>query len=96
MRGQCDEACLKLGFDPFPKQTEFNVLQRIDRKPITYENIFPVKKRSLLSEKQVNYVEDIISKRDTANLGMSRKGFIQVISEIGHEKLFFQEENHSD
>ena len=49
LRGQCDEACLKLGFDPFPKQTEFNVLRRIDRKPITYENVFPVKKTLLLS-----------------------------------------------
>ena len=28
---------------------------------------------TVLSEKQVNYVEDIISKRDTANLGMSRR-----------------------
>ena len=31
---------------------------------------------------QVNYVEDIIVTRDTANLGMSRKEVIQVISDI--------------
>ena len=83
MRGQCDEACLELGFDTVPKQTLFNVLRRIGRKTITYENVFPVKKRSLLSEIQVKYVEDIIIKRYTANLGMSRKEVIKIISELG-------------
>ena len=48
-RGHCDEACLELGLDPVPKQTVFNVLRRIFRKPITYENVFPEKKRALLS-----------------------------------------------
>ena len=76
LRGKCGEACLGLGFDPVPKKTVFNALRRIDRKPITYENVFPVNKRSLLSEIQVKYVEDIIIKRDTANLGMSRKEVI--------------------
>ena len=41
-----------------------------------------MKKRVLLSENQVKYVEDIIIKRNTANLEMSRKEVIQVISEI--------------
>ena len=41
-------------------------------------------------------MEDIIIKRDTANLGMSRKEVIQVISEIGQEKFFVQAENHLD
>ena len=41
-------------------------------------------------------MEDIIVKRDTENLGMSSKEVIQVISELGQEKLFFQEENHLD
>ena len=70
LRGQCDEACLELGLDPVPKQIVFNVLRRIDRKTITYENVFPLRKRSLLSDSQVKYVEDIIIKRDTANIGM--------------------------
>ena len=94
--GQCDEACLELGLDPVPKQTLFDFLRRICRKPITYENIFPEKKRSLLSNSQVNYVEDIIIKRDTANLGMSRKEVIHIISELVQEKLFVQSENHLD
>ena len=81
--GQCNEACLELGLDPVPKQTVFNVLRRIGRKPITYENVFPDKKRALLSNFQVKYVEDIIIKIDTANLGMPRKELIQVISELG-------------
>ena len=61
LRGQCDVACLELGLDRGPKQTVFNVLQRIGRKTIMYENIFPDKKRALLSNFQVKYVEDIRS-----------------------------------
>ena len=79
VRGQCDEACLELRFDPFPKQKVFNVLYSIGRKPITYENSFPIKKRSLLSERQVKYLEDMIVKIDTEKLWMSRKEVIQVI-----------------
>ena len=73
LRVQCDEACLELGLDPVPKQTVFNVLRRIGRKPITYDNFFPAKKISLPSEMQVKYVENIIIKRDKSNLGISRK-----------------------
>ena len=76
LRVQCDVDFLKLGLDQVPKQTVFNVLRRIGRKPITNKNVFPDKKRALLSNSQVNYVEDIIIKRDTANLGMSRKEVI--------------------
>ena len=68
-----------LGLDPVPKQTVFNVLKKIDRKPITYENSLPMKKRKLLSESQVKYLEDIIVKRDTANFGISSKEVIKVI-----------------
>ena len=93
LREQCAEACLELGLDPVPKQTVFNVLQRIGRKPITYENAFPMKKRALLSENQVKYVEDIIVKRDTANLGMSSKEVIQVISDLFKVNSFVQSEN---
>ena len=42
-RGQWDVACLDLGIDQVPRQTIFNVLRRIARKPITYENVFPDK-----------------------------------------------------
>ena len=50
--------------------------------PTTYDIFFPRKKRALISENQVKYVEDTIVKRDTANLGMSTKEVIQVISEL--------------
>ena len=93
-RGRWDVACLDLGIDRVTRQTIFNILRRIGRKPITYENVFPVKKRALRSNLQVKYVEDIIIKRDTANQGMSRKEVIQVISELGQAKSFFQAENH--
>ena len=45
LRGKCDEACLELGLDTVTKQTVFNVLQKIGRKPITHENALPMKKR---------------------------------------------------
>ena len=96
LKGQCDEACLYLGLDPVPKQTVFNVLRMIGRKPITYENSFTEKKRSLLSNSQVKYVEDIIIKRDTSKLGVSRKELIQCVSELGQAKSFVQVENHLD
>ena len=65
--------------DPVPKQTIFNILHSIGRKPITYENAFPMKNSTLLSENQVKYVEGIIVKIDTANLGVSSKEVIPVI-----------------
>ena len=89
-------ACLDLGIDQVPRKTIFNVLRRIGRKPITYENFFPDNNRALLSNLQVKCVEDIIIKRDTAKLVMSRKELIQVISELGQAKSFVQEENHLD
>ena len=96
VRGQCDEACLELHFDPVPKKIVFTVLQRIGRKPITYETVLPNKKRVFLPERRVKYVEDIIVKRDTSNLGISRKEVIQVISYIRQTKSFVQAENHLD
>ena len=62
LRGQRDEACLEFGLDPVTKQTVLNVLQKIGRNLITYENFFPMKKREFLSENHVNHVEDIIVK----------------------------------
>ena len=82
--------------DPFPKHTIFNVLQRVGRKPITCLKSLLTKKRTVLSENQVRYVEHIIVKRDTANLVMSRKEAIQVIYDISQEKSFVQAENHLD
>ena len=73
LRGQCDEAWLELGLNPVPKQTISNVLHHIGRNPITYDNTFPMKKMVLIPEIQVEYVEDIIDKIYTENLGMSRK-----------------------
>ena len=41
-------------------------------------------------------MEDVIIKRDTASLGMSRKEVIQVILELGQAKSFVQADNHLD
>ena len=48
----------------------------IGRKPITYDNAFPSKKRVLLLERRVHYVEGIIVIRDTSNLRMTVKEVI--------------------
>ena len=48
VRGQCDEAILELRFDTVPKKTVVIFLQRIDRKPTTYDNAFPRKKKELI------------------------------------------------
>ena len=66
----------------------------IDRKPITYENAFPLKNMILLLENQVKYVEDIIVKIETANLEMTRGEVIQVKSELVQAESFVQAENH--
>ena len=49
-----------------------------------------MKNMALLSENQVKYVEDIIVKRDTTKLGISRKEAIQFMSELGQENSFVQ------
>ena len=41
-------------------------------------------------------MEDIIVKRDTANIGMSRRELIQVILYPGQAKLIVQAENNLD
>ena len=50
----------------------------------------------MLSDIQVNYVEDLIVKRDMANLGMSRKEAIQEIPDIVQESSYVQAKNHLD
>ena len=73
---------LKLGEDPVPWMTVVNCLRSIGSNTITYENALALTKQTLLSEMQVNYVEDIFFTRDTENLGMLRKDMIHVISDI--------------
>ena len=53
-----------------------------------------MRKRTLIPQNQVKYVEDIIVTRETENLGMSRKDTIQVISDIGQENSYVQSDNH--
>ena len=69
-------------------------LKRIDNKPITIENAFPLTKRTFISEEQSKYVQDIIVSRDTENNGMGRKEVVQVIPDIGKADYHFQAENN--
>ena len=81
--GVCDEVCLELVKDPIPKLIVVNYLKMVDRKPITYNNFFPLRYQVLLSEIQVQYAEYIVVKRDTDKLKMLRKEEMQVIADIG-------------
>ena len=47
-------------------------------------------------QRQVNYVESIILTRDTANLGVSIRGVIQIISDIVQACSHVQSDNHVD
>ena len=75
----CDDRDLELGEDPVPLMTMANCLKTIDSKKTTHNNSYPIRKRVLLSQRQVKYVEDIIVTRHMENLGISRKEMIQVI-----------------
>ena len=88
--GLCDESCLELCKYPVPLIIVVNCLQRIGRKPITYNNAFPVSKRAFLLQIKLKYVEDIIVTRDTANIGMSRKEVVQAISGMVQAILYFR------
>ena len=73
-----------------------NVTKQNVSNPITFYNALPTKKRTLLPERQVKCVEDIIVKRYTENLGIPKKEVIQFISYTVQEKLFVQAENKLD
>ena len=73
VNGVCGAACLGLGENPIPQETVTKFLQRIGSMPIKYNNSSPPRNQALLSQSQVNCVEDIFVKRDTVNLGMSRR-----------------------
>ena len=88
--GVCDEGDLELGKYPVTLMTVANFLKRIVSKLITYENAFPPRKRELILQRQVKYVEDIIFTRDMTNIGMERKGVIQVISDTGQKNYCVQ------
>ena len=66
----------------------------IREKPITYDNAFPMIKWEFLPEDKLNFVKGTIVARDMTNLGMRRKEVIQVISDIGQDNSYHQEENH--
>ena len=89
--GVCDVVCLELGEDTVTQQTGTNCLHRIGKKPIIYENYFPLRKQALLSQSQLEYVEDIIVTRETVNLGVSRREAIQTLSDIGQSSSYVQE-----
>ena len=64
---------MKLGEDWIPQMIVVNVLRSIVKNTIMYENSFPIKKRTLLLDEKVKYVQSIIVSRDIENLGWGGK-----------------------
>ena len=79
-----------------PKSTVKSALKRLVQKKITHENVFPSKTSALLSNDQVDFVQDIIVKRDQDNNGVSRKEAIDIIYNLAGEKKMKDAENHYD
>ena len=79
----CDEG-------PVTRLTVTIFLQRIGSKTVTFDHSFLPRKQALLFQIQVNDVEDIIVTRNTANLGMSRKEVIHMISDTVQVSSYFQ------
>ena len=50
--GVFDEGDLELGKDPVPHMTAADCFKSIGRKPITYNNSFPIRKQLLLSDRR--------------------------------------------
>ena len=53
-------------------------------KPIIYDNYLSLIKRTLISDNQVNYSQDIIVSRDMTDLCLVSNEAIKVILYIGH------------
>ena len=92
----CDASCLESGKNLVPHITVVNCLKNIGSKPITYNNALPPINQALILQSQVKYVEDIFVTRDTSTIGMSRRGVIQTISDIGKACSYVQAEIHLD
>ena len=80
-----------------PRTTVYNASRRLGpTKEVTLDNVFPLNSKSLLKHSQVEFIEDIIRKRDLSNTGMSRKECIQLMADLGGAKSLKQAENHFD
>ena len=71
-------------------------LRIISNKPITYKNCFPLERHKLLSEMEVNYVQDIYFSRYLENLGMTIKEVIKIILDILQVGYCVKAENKYD
>ena len=90
------EGDLELGWDPNPQIITVNCLRRIGNNLITFKNEFPLINNTLMSDNQVEYVQDIIFLRDKEKTGTGMKEVIKVISEIGQAVSYHNSENHLD
>jgi len=79
-----------------PDSTLRSALKRVGYKPITLDNVFPLKKNALLSNQQVEFLQDVIVKRDQTNNGIDRKECIEIIAELGRVGKTKTAENHLD
>jgi len=50
---------------------------------VTKENVFPKKRKALLGNDEIKWLQDVVHQRDINNEGMSRKEVVKVIAEVG-------------
>ena len=60
----------EIGILPPHNSDKLHAPVAVNYHTIPYENALPMKQRALLSERQVKYVDDIIVKIYTANMGI--------------------------
>ena len=78
-----------------PRSTVYSCMGRLGDSEVTRENCFP-RKAALLTEEQVEFLQDVIRARDIANNGMARKEVILLIVDLGGAASVSQAENHFD
>jgi len=83
-----------VAFPLVPYTTIRCALKRLGKKEVTHENVFPSTRNSLLSNEQVEWLQDIIHQHDINSKGMSRREAITIIAEVGRCSSMNQAEDH--
>jgi hypothetical protein len=81
-------------FSQVPRTTVLSALKQCKGKYIEHSTVFPNTERSLLDNKSLKVIQDIIMKRDQNNMELSRKECICLVMDIGEAESFQVAENH--
>ena len=71
-------------------------MKNTGNEPITCEKTSPLRKRALVLEEQVKFIQYIIVSRDKEKIRVGRKDMVHIITEIEQVGYYLQEDNHLD